>query len=112
MLFLDLDRFRVVNDSLGHAAGDQLLIMVAARLNACGRAEDTVARFGGDEFAILLGELATSEDVLHVAERINQELDATFHLPPGWPRCSNEDEHRHRHERNAGHHRGGSAAEC
>ncbi|HKC74261.1 MAG TPA: EAL domain-containing protein, partial [Chloroflexota bacterium] len=80
VLFLDLDRFKVVNDSLGHAAGDLLLVAVAARLKGCLREEDTVARFGGDEFAILLGEVDEVSMTLRAAERIIQALDAPFHL--------------------------------
>src|ERR671936_2163642 len=75
VLFLDLDRFKLVNDSLGHAAGDLLLVAVAARLKGCLREEDTVARFGGDEFAILLGELDEASTMLHVAEGVLAVLD-------------------------------------
>src|SRR5256714_946383 len=80
VLFLDLDRFKVVNDSLGHAAGDQLLCAVAARLTACVRQEDTVARLGGDEFAILLSDLAEASQAVRMAERILQALDSPLHL--------------------------------
>src|SRR5256714_560071 len=80
VLFLDLDRFKLVNDSLGHAAGDLLLVAVAARLKGCLREEDSVARFGGDEFAILLGEVDEVSMTLRTAERIIQALDAPFHL--------------------------------
>jgi diguanylate cyclase (GGDEF)-like protein len=80
VLFLDLDRFKLVNDSLGHAAGDLLLVTVAERLKGCLRDEDTVARLGGDEFAILLGEVAEPSTALHMAERIIQTLTAPFRL--------------------------------
>ena len=80
VLFLDLDRFKVVNDSLGHAAGDQLLCAVAARLTACVRQEDTVARLGGDEFAILLSDMAEASQAVRMAERILQALDSPLHL--------------------------------
>lgn len=80
VLFLDLDRFKVVNDSLGHLVGDQLLIAIARRLEACLRTEDTVARLGGDEFTILLENIQDVRDATTIAQRIQQELMAPFHL--------------------------------
>ena len=80
VLFMDLDRFKNVNDSLGHAHGDQLLLAVAERLKACIRPEDTVARFGGDEFAILLNGIRNSTDAVRAAERIKEELARPFDL--------------------------------
>ena len=74
VLFLDLDRFKVVNDSLGHLAGDQLLKMVATRLVKCLRGGDTVARLGGDEFVMLLEEIQDINDVIDVAHRIQESL--------------------------------------
>ena len=70
VMFLDLDNFKEINDSLGHVAGDELLMQVAERLKDVLRASDTPARFGGDEFAILLEETADPEDTIRVAERI------------------------------------------
>ncbi len=80
VLFLDLDRFKVLNDSLGHLVGDQLLIGIAQRLVRCLRAEDTIARLGGDEFAILLDEVGSMEFACQVAERILTELRRPFVL--------------------------------
>jgi diguanylate cyclase (GGDEF)-like protein/PAS domain S-box-containing protein len=80
VLFTDLDNFKVVNDSLGHKAGDQLLIAVADRLKTCLRPEDTVARLGGDEFTILLEGVAGVSDAAEVAERIAEELQPPFVL--------------------------------
>jgi diguanylate cyclase (GGDEF)-like protein/PAS domain S-box-containing protein len=80
VLFLDLDRFKVVNDSLGHHVGDELLRLVAQRLLQCLRTEDTVARFGGDEFAILLEDIGGISDATRVAERIQAELAAPVNL--------------------------------
>jgi len=80
LLFLDLDRFKIVNDSLGHLAGDLLLKILARRLEASIRAVDTVARFGGDEFAILLSELREPADAIIVAERIQKGLQIPFPL--------------------------------
>jgi len=77
VLFLDLDNFKFVNDSLGHKIGDQLLIAVAEKLRVCLRPEDTVARLGGDEFAVLL-EDADRGQAVRVAERITQELRTPF----------------------------------
>jgi diguanylate cyclase (GGDEF)-like protein len=74
VLFLDLDRFKVVNDSLGHLAGDQLLKIVAKRLVDCLRGGDTVARLGGDEFVMLLEEIEDINDVIEVAQRIQALL--------------------------------------
>ena len=77
VLFLDLDHFKVVNDSLGHAAGDVLLVGVAERLLACMREEDTVARFGGDEFTVLLAHHDAAHAV-EVAERLRAVLAVPF----------------------------------
>lgn len=74
VLFLDLDHFKVVNDSLGHNFGDLLLMESARRLTASVRGEDTVARLGGDEFVILLEEMETTTGYLHVADRIQRAL--------------------------------------
>ncbi len=80
VIFLDLDRFKVVNDSLGHAAGDQLLAGVARRLESCLRESDTVARLGGDEFVILLEDLDEDRRVDQVAHRIQQSLEEPFSI--------------------------------
>ncbi|MGB3683651.1 MAG: PAS domain S-box protein [Rubrobacteraceae bacterium] len=80
VLFLDLDNFKVINDSLGHAVGDRLLAKVAHRLKTCLRPEDTVARLGGDEFIILLEIPRGLDDATLVAERIAQALQAPFVL--------------------------------
>jgi diguanylate cyclase (GGDEF)-like protein/PAS domain S-box-containing protein len=74
VLFLDLDNFKVVNDSLGHAQGDTLLVAVADRLRACLRAEDTGARLSGDEFTVLLEDVSGEADAIAVAERIARAL--------------------------------------
>ncbi len=74
LLFLDLDRFKVINDSLGHSVGDKLLIEMSQRLVECTREEDTVARLGGDEFAILLEQVRGPEDAVRVANRVLERL--------------------------------------
>ena len=80
VLFLDLDRFKIINDSLGHLVGDQLLVGIARRLETCLRATDTVARLGGDEFTILLEDLGEPMETIQVAERIQRELAVPFKL--------------------------------
>ena len=74
VILMDVDRFKVVNDSLGHALGDALLIAVARRLEGCVRAVDTVARLGGDEWAILIEDVENGDEVSRVADRVRQEL--------------------------------------
>ncbi|MEG3848410.1 EAL domain-containing protein [Microcoleus sp. herbarium19] len=78
LLFLDLDRFKVVNDSLGHILGDKLLVALAHRLQTCVRASDTVARLGGDEFTILLDRIQSLGDATLAANRIQTELMIPF----------------------------------
>ncbi|MDD2338088.1 MAG: diguanylate cyclase [Geobacteraceae bacterium] len=80
LLNIDLDHFKAVNDSLGHAAGDTLLQMVAKRMCNCVRESDTVARMGGDEFAALLTSLHSRQDALLVAEKLRAALEAPFEL--------------------------------
>ncbi len=80
VLFLDLDRFKNVNDSLGHIMGDRLLIAIANRLNSGLRATDTVARQGGDEFVILLEDITNDGDATQIAEWIHNELASTFSI--------------------------------
>ena len=80
VLFIDLDRFKIVNDSLGHLVGDELLISVAQVLTGCSRASDFVARLGGDEFTILLGKISSIDDGNTIAERIQNQLKTPFNL--------------------------------
>lgn len=80
VLFIDLDRFKVVNDSLGHLLGDELLVTVAQILQKCVRSQDFVARLGGDEFTILLDGIQTVEDANIIAERIQKKLATPFKL--------------------------------
>ncbi len=78
VLFLDLDRFKIINDGLGHVIGDKLLVAIAERLQSCVRPGDFVSRFGGDEFTILLNNVRAQETVREIAERIQTKLTAPF----------------------------------
>jgi diguanylate cyclase (GGDEF)-like protein/PAS domain S-box-containing protein len=80
VLFLDLDQFKVVNDSLGHSTGDRLLIALARRLETCIKAGDTIARLGGDEFVILSEAIHSPSDAIGLADRIHQQLQLPFDL--------------------------------
>lgn len=78
VLFIDLDRFKHVNDTLGHTTGDMLLIQVARRFEACIRATDTIARHGGDEFLLVLSDITSPQQVIHVVRRLHEALDQPF----------------------------------
>jgi diguanylate cyclase (GGDEF)-like protein/PAS domain S-box-containing protein len=80
ILFLDLDGFKVINDTMGHAAGDALLVHTAQRLRRCVRPGDTIARLGGDEFAVLVEDGSDADLAITVAERISQQLDSPFSI--------------------------------
>ncbi len=83
VIFLDLDGFKIVNDSLGHHAGDLMLAEVARRLRLCARAEDTLSRIGGDEFTLLCEDLTHAADIVAIAERILVELAPPIRLANG-----------------------------
>jgi diguanylate cyclase (GGDEF)-like protein len=80
VLFIDLDRFKIVNDSLGHAVGDQLLVAIARQVETCLREADTVARLGGDEFTVLLEDIEDIGDAVQIAERIQDSIKSHFCL--------------------------------
>ena len=80
VIFLDLDNFKMVNDSMGHEAGDQLLITLAERLRLCVRPGDLVSRLGGDEFTVLMENISVEQDAIHIAERIVQSLHESVTL--------------------------------
>ncbi|MHB1291574.1 MAG: diguanylate cyclase domain-containing protein, partial [Sulfuricella sp.] len=80
LLFIDLDRFKEVNDEFGHAVGDQLLVEVSRRINGCVRSSDTVARLGGDEFTVILANLANTSRIETVARNITNVLAQPFHF--------------------------------
>jgi diguanylate cyclase (GGDEF)-like protein/PAS domain S-box-containing protein len=80
VLFMDLDNFKIVNDSLGHELGDELLVAVVERLRGSLRSENTLARFGGDEFTVLIEDVKSPEDVVRVAERLVEDLQEPFVL--------------------------------
>ncbi|NJL09562.1 MAG: diguanylate cyclase, partial [Calothrix sp. SM1_7_51] len=83
LLFLDLDYFKLINDSLGHIAGDRLLIEVAKRFQSCLKSKDVIARFGGDEFVILLNDIVKTSDVILIAETILKLCQQPFNLDDG-----------------------------
>ena len=83
LLFVDLDRFKPVNDAYGHKAGDELLQAVAQRLQACVRESDTVARIGGDEFVVLIPGIASAQDAVGVAQKIHDALKQGFSISDG-----------------------------
>ena len=109
LMFLDLDHFKDINDTLGHSAGDKLLKDVAKRLQHCVRAEDTIARLGGDEFTIIMNEVHHRQDSATVAEKILDTLSHPFVLEheevfvttsigiAGYPRCGKDPETLIRH---------------
>jgi diguanylate cyclase (GGDEF)-like protein/PAS domain S-box-containing protein len=80
VLFLDLDDFKIINDSLGHSAGDRLLVEVAQRIHTCIRTGDTLARFGGDEFTLLLEDIRDEREAVSIAERVSAVLDDPFDI--------------------------------
>jgi diguanylate cyclase (GGDEF)-like protein/PAS domain S-box-containing protein len=80
VLFVDLDRFKLVNESLGHAVGDDMLYEIGQRLSGCVRKIDTVARIGGDEFILLLDDIDDDREAIRVVERVQKELALPFHV--------------------------------
>jgi diguanylate cyclase (GGDEF)-like protein/PAS domain S-box-containing protein len=80
VLFLDLDRFKLINDSLGHLSGDRALVAIARRLETCVRPGDTVARLGGDEFAVLLDDVRNLEDIERLTQRLEDRLAAPLQV--------------------------------
>ena len=83
VVFVDLDRFKNINDSLGHSVGDHVLVAVARRLRLCVRASDSVARYAGDEFTMILRHIVQRDDVMRIAEKIVRVMEAPLTLPDG-----------------------------
>jgi diguanylate cyclase (GGDEF)-like protein len=83
VVYVDLDKFKPVNDTLGHAAGDELLVLVAERLKQVSRDTDVVGRLGGDEFLIVLGDVPDTDTAMRVADRIGEVIADTFELTCG-----------------------------
>jgi diguanylate cyclase (GGDEF)-like protein len=83
VMYVDLDRFKYVNDTLGHPAGDRLLIEIGRRIRACLRTTDTLARLGGDEFTVILDHLGAVKDAVGVAERIVEAVGSAVQLEEG-----------------------------
>ena len=88
VIFIDINDFKTVNDSLGHAAGDELLIAVARRLRDCVRPSDIVARLGGDEFAIMLDRPDSQTEAIEVTERLNRHLAERSRSAARTSRCT------------------------
>ncbi len=84
VIFVDLDKFKVVNDTLGHAVGDQLLVDVATRIRSVLRVGDSAARMGGDEFLVLLDEVATRDAAIAVANRLSEVLGEPYEIGSAW----------------------------
>ncbi|HLW16391.1 MAG TPA: bifunctional diguanylate cyclase/phosphodiesterase [Actinomycetota bacterium] len=80
VMYIDVDRFKVVNDSLGHSAGDQLLVQISQRVRSCMRSDDTAARLGGDEFAIIIPRIADYADAIAMAQRVIDAMAPSFVL--------------------------------
>ncbi|MCU7940770.1 MAG: GGDEF domain-containing protein [gamma proteobacterium symbiont of Bathyaustriella thionipta] len=80
LLYIDLDKFKPINDTLGHAVGDEVLKTIAKRLRKSIRAVDSVARIGGDEFIILMESVSNLEDVKSMAKKLNRTLQQPIHL--------------------------------
>jgi diguanylate cyclase (GGDEF)-like protein len=83
LLFVDLDRFKQVNDTFGHEAGDELLLLVARRLERSVRVGDAVARFGGDEFVVVCEDVSGRDEAVQIASRIRESLARTYRLSAG-----------------------------
>ena len=97
MLYIDIDEFKSVNDSLGHPVGDELLKAVAARLRGCIRETDFVARLGGDEFAVVQTGIAQPSDVMELVKRIYDAIREPYRMP----RAPRHDRRQHRHRAGA-----------
>ena len=113
VLFIDLDRFKTVNDTLGHRVGDLLLIEVARRLRACLRGSDVVSRFGGDEFVMLINDVKDTEDIAKIADKIVKTVgEPIANLEGHTGGCQPQHRHRHLSPGRRSHRRPADARRC